>query len=989
MLLYRNRVLKPASTHACNGVNYGYLRPINCCVGGGLASSKTASLVLLNVRSLRNKGDFIIDYISEHDIDVMCLTETCLTANDESLMPSLIPAGYGFRHLPRSDRRGGGVGVMFKSSFQVSKSIPWLAESFECLQLVLTGANVASTLRIFIIYRPPSSGRNSKPFNLFLEEFLELIEHVCSQKSGLVILCDFNVHYGSSGDNDACMLADILHSTNFQQHVSSATHCRGNILDLVITPSTNSVITDVSVESLMTDHHAITCGMVCTKPRPLRGKIKYRKFAAIDNNLFAHDLNNSTLVTCPATGIAAVVNKHAPIIQRTIHVRARQPWRTDDLQQMRQETRRGERRWRRTRLVVHREIYTDARDAFKRRIASAKSAHYCAMIESSACDIKSMYRITNDLMGRVHKAVLPKCGGDDILAERFIAFFADKITVIRTQLAFARTQCPFSLSLNVHACNITEPLFDFQPASIDDICGLIMKSSNTVVPLIDTITGPLLKYNVNTLAPVLTRIVNSSIETSLVPCVMKHAVVTPLLKKTRLDPENMMNYRPISNLSFVSKLLEKHVATQVRQHLEVNALFDVFQSAYRPAHSCETALVRIQDDILQSLDNRKSTILVLLDLLAVFDTVDHQILLDRLHMFVIRGNAHKWMQSYLSQRSQVVNIRDTRSRCVQLPCGVPQGSVLGPLLFSISCIELSSVFESHQLSYHIYADDSQLYVEFPRDQPAQAVAAANRLSRCITDVRAWLLLNNLMLNRDKTEAIVIAAVNTRAHATVDVVVDVCGCIVTPTPYVRDIGVLFDSAMSMAKNVSRVCQMAYCQLRSIARIRRSITTTACRTIVHALVMSRLDYCNAVLYGLPDAQLQKLQLVQNAAARLVTGTHRREHITPVLFDLHWLPIRQRIQFKLLLLVYRCIHQLAPAYLMDLVVPYVPARSLRSAEQNLLTVKRYNLERFGRRSFSVAGPSLWNALPSAIRNSISLSAFRSSLKTHLFREAFVTLL
>ena len=222
-------------------------------------------------------------------------------------------------------------------------------------------------------------------------------------------------------------------------------------------------------------------------------------------------------------------------------------------------------------------------------------------------------------------------------------------------------------------------------------------------PVLDTITGPLLKYNVNTLAPVLglTRIVNSSIKTSLVPCVMKHAVVTPLLKKTGIDPENMMNYCPISNLSFVSKLLEKHVDTQVRQHLEVNALFDVFQSAYRPAHSCETALVRIQDDILQSLDNRKGTILVLFDLRAAFDTVDHQILLDRLHMFGIRGNAHKWMQSYLSQRSQVVNIRDTRSRCVQLPCGVPQGGVLGPLLFSIYCIELSSVFESHQLSYHI------------------------------------------------------------------------------------------------------------------------------------------------------------------------------------------------------------------------------------------------------------------------------------------------
>ena len=257
-----------------------------------------------------------------------------------------------------------------------------------------------------------------------------------------------------------------------------------------------------------------------------------------------------------------------------------------------------------------------------------------------------------------------------------------------------------------------------------------------------------------------------------------------------------------------------------------------------------------------------------------------------------------------------------------------------------------------------------------------------------------------MLNRDKTEAIVIAAVNTRAHATADVVDDVCGCIVTPTPYVRDIGVWLDSAMSMAKNVSRVCQMAYCQLRSIASIRRSLTTTACRTIVHALVMSRLDCCNAVLYALPDAQLQKLQLVQNAAARLVTGTHRREHITPVLFALHWLPICQRIQFKLLLLVYRCTHQLVPAYLTDLVVPYVPARSLRSAKllSNVITSNamrvvpsRWLDNPYGKPCLALLGTlclyllsdpvSKLKLLPSAIRNSMSLPAFRSSLKTQAF--------
>ena len=229
-----------------------------------------------------------------------------------------------------------------------------------------------------------------------------------------------------------------------------------------------------------------------------------------------------------------------------------------------------------------------------------------------------------------------------------------------------------------------------------------MKSCNKVVPVIDTITGPLLKCNVNTLAPVLTRVVNSSIETSIVPCVMKHAVVTPLLKKTGLDPEKMTNYRLISNLSFVSKLLEKHVATQVQQHLEENCLFDVFQSAYRPAHSCETALVgRIQDDILQSLDNRKITILVLLDLRAAFDTVDHQILLDRLHTCGIRGNAHKWISMNL------INCHNDRKSSTSVTpvhvvsnyhAAYPKGACLGHFFFPYTALSSAAylrVISSH------------------------------------------------------------------------------------------------------------------------------------------------------------------------------------------------------------------------------------------------------------------------------------------------------
>ena len=251
------------------------------------------------------------------------------------------------------------------------------------------------------------------------------------------------------------------------------------------------------------------------------------------------------------------------------------------------------------------------------------------------------------------------------------------------------------------------------------------------------------------------------------------------------------------------------------------------QSAYRPAHSCETALVRIQDDILHSLDNRNTVILVLLDLSTAFDTVDHRLLLDKLHGIGIRDNAHRWIQSYLSQRTQAVKV-------------------------------------------------------------------------------------------------------------------------------VNIGFVSDDTMSMAAQIRRVCQVAYCH---IPTIRKCLSTTACKTIIHALVMSRLDYGNAMLYGLPETQLRKLQMIQNSAARLITGTRRRDHITPVLFSLHWLPVRQRIEFKLILLVFRDVHHLCPVYLSSLMIPYTPTRTLRSADQYLLTIPRYHLERYGRRAVSVARPTLWN--------------------------------
>ena len=207
----------------------------------------------------------------------------------------------------------------------------------------------------------------------------------------------------------------------------------------------------------------------------------------------------------------------------------------------------------------------------------------------------------------------------------------------------------------------------------------------------------------------------------------------------------------------------------------------------------------------------------------------------------------------------------------------------------------------------------------------------------------------------------------------------------PKPYVRDIGIVLDDTMDMDRHVSHTCRLAYHHLRSIANVRNSLTTTACETIVLSLVISRLDFGNATLYAISETLLHRLQVVQNSAACLIMRVRRREHITPILFALHWLPVRQRIQFKILTLVYRCQNHQAPTNLSACITPYVPGRSLRSADHGLLTEHRYRLERYDRRCFSVVGPALWNELPTPVKECQSFPSSKAKLKTHLFRQAF----
>ena len=251
----------------------------------------------------------------------------------------------------------------------------------------------------------------------------------------------------------------------------------------------------------------------------------------------------------------------------------------------------------------------------------------------------------------------------------------------------------------------------FVPVIISDVSQIVMKSSTKACAL-DPMPTWLLKELLLSIAPLMTDFINSSLQSGVVPDSIKSAAVTPPFKKPSLDINILKNYRPVSNSPFITKELERVMASQLKAYMDYNDLHDPLQSAYKTAHSTESALLKVQNDILRTVGGHGGVAaLVLLDLSAAFDTIDHSILLDRMqHQLGINGVAHAWFESYLTGHTQRIRIGDSWSLAKFLPYCVPQGSVLGPLLFLIYILPLHHLILSHGLQVHGYADDTQVYL---------------------------------------------------------------------------------------------------------------------------------------------------------------------------------------------------------------------------------------------------------------------------------------
>uniref|UniRef100_A0A670HZ87 Reverse transcriptase domain-containing protein n=1 Tax=Podarcis muralis TaxID=64176 RepID=A0A670HZ87_PODMU len=410
----------------------------------------------------------------------------------------------------------------------------------------------------------------------------------------------------------------------------------------------------------------------------------------------------------------------------------------------------------------------------------------------------------------------------------------------------------------------------------------------------------------------------------------------------------------ISVVFLLGKVIERAVAEQLGWFLEETSALDPFQSSFRPGFGTETALVALTDDLRRQLDRGGSGLVILLDLswsiiIFAFDMVDHDLLDHRLADVGIQGIAHNWLCSFISGRGQRVALGREMSSHHSLVCGVPQGTIL-------FMRPLAQLIRSFGLGCHQYADNTQLYLLMD----GHTDSAPNTLTRCLEAVAGWFRGSRLKLNSLKTEVLWLGRDGMGMR---DQLPSLVGAQLVPLPSVKSLGIILDASLFREAQITATAKVTFFHLRRIKQLVPYLSRPDLATVIHATVISRLDYCNSLYAGLPLKLSQKLQQVQNAAARLLMGSLPWEHIHPVLFKLHWLPVEYRVRFKVLLLTFKALHGLGPSYLWDRLSRYAPWRASRSINSNTLVVpgpKEVRLASTRARVFSTLAPAWWNALP-----------------------------
>ena len=897
---------------------------------------------------------------------------------------------------PRQGRRGGGVALVIKSEIQVSsyKVVFPAPTAFEYLILKI---RLSRPMILICIYRLNSE--LAPPYRTFLMDFRNLLISLSDLNCQCVIAGDFNIKANLPRDRDTVAFVTLLSEYNFQIVApSSPTHRLGNTLDFLVVPSDlqfdlTSMTVDHSVD--FSDHYPVIFYMNNPSEQDIQRiePYSYRDLKSVDpealdlclGESLSHLLDDQDALSFTEylneyrSCITSVLDQLAPIQYREGGLRkGRPPWMDAEYIRERSLRKRLESSGNRTAYNVQKRHC-----AYLAR-TKRKAFYNSAISDAAGSNQSQLYKLLNKLIDNIkRKSNLPNHTDSTQLANQFNAFFADKVHSIRDSIPTAGStefQSPYE--------ELISDSFDAQPQDLPEADGqslqnfnltdanelrILIKSHGVKVGPGDVLTPYIIKNHLEVLLPHFVNLVNLSLSGSSCEGI-KEAHVVPILKSLNLDKELFKNFRPVSLLSFISKLTERVVHKRINSHLDANLLNNKSQYGYKKHHGCDTLLLKLIDDIIVAVDKKFGVVMLIIDLSAAFDTVDHRLLLNILRFkYKITGSALAWLKSFLTGRLQRVKIGNCFSDSLVVSFGVAQGSVLGPLLFNLYCSSVNEVFASCGFDSMGYADDNIGFRSFTARSTLSACLVS--VPACIRAIKRWTDKHFLKINTDKTRLMVFGSRHFLSSFNLLNVRSDSGEIIPISKSINFLGVELDRQLNFNTQISYMCSSVNATLKNVRLIRKLMDKPSAETLIHAFVTNKLDYCNLLFVGLSSGNLAKLQLMQNNAVRTVLKLNSHSSVSEHLKDLHWLPVRARIYFRYLVLIFKCLNNMAPEQLAE------KLQISSAINMTLCTSKFYPSTEFGKQAFSYMAPKCWNGLPRDIRVLADINTFKSSVKTYFF--------
>ena len=453
------------------------------------------------------------------------------------------------------------------------------------------------------------------------------------------------------------------------------------------------------------------------------------------------------------------------------------------------------------------------------------------------------------------------------------------------------------------------------------------------------------------------------------PSSWKSARVTPLHKGG--DTSDTNNYRPISIINSIAKIFEKLIFNQLSKYLADNNILSPHQSGFRPNYSTTTALLKFTNDILSAADSKMPTGAIFIDLSKAFDMIDHYLLLDKLYAIGLSTNSLLFFNNFFHFRSQCVSFQGSLSEFKINDKGVPQGSSLGPLLFSIFINDLPQICLDSQI--HLYADDTVLY-----SSSSDILQIQHSLQSDFNLVQIWFSSNKLLLNKKKSYSMLFCTQPDHLLSSNWSISLLDGTTIEKIEEFKYLGLWLDSQLSFKPHINAITKKIFGCLKSLYRSVDCFSQEVRKRLIMQLILPILDYADVIYGNTFETNLRPLNVLHNSLCRFVLRCPYITHHCLMYESLNWLAPNSRRQFHWSILTFKCIHLNFPSYLKQLLIPLTSQYSLRHMDHLFLVKPRIRKE-IGRRAFKFKAPSDWNNLASSLRSITSFHIFKSSLVLH----------